>query len=139
MSITKTVVASFGLQGNNTEKYVLYNSSQLPTIAASLAVKFADNIIGSSFQATEAIMYLFEITTCAIVVIYVMLIIQKCWCKFRAHNTYIQDCAEEEMGYGQPSEMVLGNNMPNLEHGNHSFMQVPVEEMNAGSTAELAL
>ena len=83
-------------------------------------------------------MYLFEIATFAVVVIYVVVQMQKCWCKFPAHNTNMQNCAEEETGYGGPSELVLGNNMPNLEHGNHSSMQVPVEETNAGSTAELA-
>ena len=84
-------------------------------------------------------MYLFEIATCAVVVIYLVVQMKKCWCKLRAHNTNMQDCAEEETGYGGPSELVLGNNMQNLEHGNHSSMQVPVEETNAGSTAELAL
>ena len=84
-------------------------------------------------------MYLFEIAACAIVVVYVVVLMQKCWGKFRTCNTNMQDCAEEETGYRGPSELVLGNNVPNLEHGNHSSMQVPVEEMNAGSTAELAM
>ena len=87
-------------------------------------------------------MYLFEIATCAIVVIYVVVQMQKCWCKFRTDNTNMQDHAEEETGYGQPSELVLGNiskQQSNLEHGNHSSMQVPVEETNARSTAELAM
>jgi hypothetical protein len=83
-------------------------------------------------------MYLIEIV-CATVVIYVVVVqMQKYWCKFRAHNTNMQDHAEQESGYGQSSELVLGNIQPK-ECGNHSSMQVPMEETNAGSTAELAL
>ena len=88
-------------------------------------------------------MYLFEIAACAADVIYVVVKMQKWWCKFRpCKNNHVQDHAEEETGYRQPSEQVLGNickPKSNLEHGNHSSMQVPVEETNAGSTAELAM
>ena len=86
----------------------------------------------------ETVMYFIEIV-CATVVIYVVVLMQKCWCKFRAHNTCMQGHAEQEMGYGQPSELVLGNVQSNPESGNHSSMQTPMEETNAGSTAELTL
>ncbi len=80
-------------------------------------------------------MYFTEIV-CITVAIYVVVVqMQKCC---RAHNTNMQDCAEQERGYGQPSELVLGNIQPK-KRDNHSFMQVPTEETNAGSTAELAL
>jgi hypothetical protein len=83
-------------------------------------------------------MYLIEIV-CATVVIYVVVVqMQKYWCKFQAHNTCKQEHAEQETGYGQPSELVLGN-IQSKECGNHSSMQVPTEETNAGSTAKLAL
>ena len=91
---------------------------------------------GYYYRAIE--MYLIEIV-CATVVICVVVLMQKRWCKFRDHNTSMQDHAEEERGYGQPSELVLGNIQPKESSGNHSSMQVPIEETNAGSTAELAL
>ena len=87
-------------------------------------------------------MYLFEIATCAVIVIYLVVQMKKCWCKLRAHNTNMQDCAEEETGYGGTSELVLGNickQQSNLEYGNHGSMQVPMEETNTRSTAELAM
>jgi hypothetical protein len=82
-------------------------------------------------------MYLIEIV-CATVVIYAVVQIQKCWCKFQAHNTTMQDHAVQERGYRQPSELVLGNIQPK-ECGEHSSMQVPIEETNAGSTASAEL
>ena len=48
----------------------------------------------------------------------------------------MQNRAEQETGYGQPSELVLGNVK---ECHNHSSIQVPMEETNARSTAELAM
>ena len=75
---------------------------------------------------------------CATIVIYVVVQI---WCKFKDDNSCKQDHAavEEESGYGQPSVLVLGNVQSKESSGNHSSMQAPMEETNAGSTAELAL
>ena len=70
-------------------------------------------------------MYLIE-SVCVIVVICVVVLMQKRWCKFRSHNTNMQDHADEETGYGQPSELVLGN-MQSKECRNHSSMQVPTQ------------
>ena len=82
-------------------------------------------------------MYLIE-SVYATVVICVVVLMQKRWCKFRPHNINMIDHAEET-GYGQPSELVLGNIQSIESSGNHSSMQAPMEEINAGSTAELVL